>query len=243
MSSNVINRYAAIARALGFSFTAGEIKHAGTRVGTVDIEIAGDRVFTTVWPASHPGQVLLSQSVRLDDRTLLAEAAAEFELCLRTWLVEVDRLPEAEVVSDYGLQRWLGRAASVPLARERVRAPSCGDVAFRLGEGAGPRFRSRSAASTEIVRTARDLVSNFDRAGAMVLMRLAGSLPEAADPAIGYLAHAAQSELHYRPRNMSLAWRVGSMTRVLLLGESSAPAYTMKLEGRPNATPELALAS
>lgn len=140
-------------------------------------------------------------------------------------------MPEAEVVTDYGLQRWLGRAASVPLARERVRAPSCGDVAFRLGEGAGPRFRSRSAASTEIVRTARDLVSNFDRAGAMALMRLAGSLPEAADAAIGYLARAAQSELHYRPRNMSLAWRVGSMTRVLLLGETSSPAHTMKLEG------------
>jgi hypothetical protein len=241
MSSNVINRYATIAQALGFCLAAGEIKHAGTRVGTFDIETAGDRVFTTLWPASHPGQILLSQSVRLDDRTLIAEAAAEFELCLRAWLVEVDRLPEAEVVTDYGLQRWLGRAASVPLARERLKAPCCGDVAFRLGEGAGPRFRSRSAASTEIVRTARELVSKFDRTGAMALMRLAGSLPEATDPAIGYLARAAQSELHYRPRNMSLAWRVGSMTRVLLLGEASAVAHRMNLEG-PMTAPQMALA-
>ena len=91
MSSNVINRYATIAQALGFCLAAGEIKHAGTRVGTFDIETAGDRVFTTLWPASHPGQILLSQSLRLDDRTLIAEAAAEFELCLRAWLVEVAR--------------------------------------------------------------------------------------------------------------------------------------------------------
>lgn len=240
MSKNVINRYAAAIEALGFSMVGDEIRHSGTRVGSFDIQIAGDRVFTTLWPASHPGQVLLSQAARLDDRTLLAEALAEFELCLRTWLVEVGRLPEAEVVTDYALQRWLGRAASVPLARERARAPSCGDVAYRLGEGAGPRFRSRSAASTEIVRTARDLVSSFDRSGAMALVRLAGAMPDAVDPAIGFLLRGAQSELNYRPRNMSLAWRVGSMTRVLLLGEKCAPQP--KLDVMETA-PQMALAS
>lgn len=193
-----------------------QIARDGEKVSTLDASIQDDRLNMTLWPQSHPGEVLYSCNPRLSDATLVNESVDNLEGLMRAWLVREVLMETAEFPTDYALQKWLGLTSSVRTGREKPRQLSSSQIAYRLGEGPGALIRGTTPACRDLVRTARELEGAFDRPRALALAHLAAQTPEGRDAGLGFVVRSARRAVRGRLHDYDMAWEVGSLNRAVV---------------------------